>query len=210
MLLQVSDTGVGMDEATRAQVFEPFFTTKALGEGTGLGLATAYGVVTQSGGTIEVESEPGRGSTFQIRLPQSEAAAVPSLEEGPGGTAGRGEMLLLVEDKEAVRTVTAEVLEHAGYRVLATGHGAEALVLAEGLEGRLRAVVTDVLMPGMGGPEVVERLRERFPDLPAVFVSGYSEAGSISAARSSAQTGFVQKPFSTEQLLTAVRAVLEP
>ena len=209
VVLAVSDTGVGMDEVTRSRLFEPFFTTKGAGEGTGLGLATVYGIVSQSGGSIEVESEPGRGSTFRLYLPRSEAGAEARRRREESAPVGGSETLLLVEDEEAVRSVTTEVLENAGYRVLAAAHGAEALELAEGYEGEIDAVVTDVLMPGLGGPEIVDRLRERSPGLAAVYMSGYAEAGAISPERLAGATAFVQKPFSTAELGRAIRAVLD-
>jgi PAS domain S-box-containing protein len=209
VLLAVSDSGVGMDEPTRSQIFEPFFTTKELGEGTGLGLATVYGVVSQSGGTIEVTSAPGGGSTFSILLPRSESGAEARRQgEGPDAVGG-SETVLLVEDEDAVRNVTAEVLGRAGYSVVAASDGPEALELASGHDGRIAVVVTDVLMPNLGGVELVERLREREPGLAAVFMSGYAEASAVSPDGSAAPTAFVQKPFSSDELGRAIRAVLD-
>jgi PAS domain S-box-containing protein len=210
VLLAVSDTGVGMDERTRAQIFEPFFTTKELGEGTGLGLATVYGIVSQSGGTIDVASEPGGGSTFSIHLPPSEAGVEARRRRDEALPVGGSETVLLVEDDDAVRDVTAEVLSAAGYRVLAAAEGAEALDLAAGHDGEIAVVVTDVLMPGIGGIEVVQRLRERDPQLAAVLVSGYADAATVAPERLGGSSAFVQKPFSSAELARAIRAVLDP
>src|SRR5439155_21815862 len=167
-VVSVQDTGVGMDAETRQRVFEPFFTTKD--EGTGLGLATLYGIVRQSGGFVALESEPGAGSTFELYLPSAsevEAEALPA--ETPRGT------VLVVEDEEAVRGLVREVLELAGYRVLDAASGDEALVALLRSEGPIDALVTDLRMPGMDGIELTERIRAARPGLPTVVISAYAD-----------------------------------
>ncbi len=204
--LTVSDDGVGMDEETLSHLFEPFFTTKAAGKGTGLGLATSYGIVQQNGGAIQVRSAPGQGTTFTILLPctgdRAEPAAAPA---GPAPVRGEG-LLLLVEDEAPVRRTTRRLLESLGYRVLEAGSGEEALALAEGTAFDL--LVTDVMMPGMKGPELSQRLRARRPGLETLFISGYTASVIGSGGILEAGTHFLKKPFSVEDLALKLREAL--
>jgi CheY-like chemotaxis protein len=202
-----------MDEETRRRVFEPFFTTKGVGVGTGLGMSTVYGIVTQSGGRIRVDSAPGAGTTVSIILPQAE---VGTLEAEPGegeplvaATPGGCETLLVVEDEEAVRALVAAVLRGQGYEVLLARSGEEALELARGLGRPLDLVVTDVAMPGIGGREMVERLRLRQPGLVALFLSGYTDDTILRHGVSSEQVPFLGKPCSSAALLGKVRELLD-
>ncbi|MFL5877960.1 MAG: ATP-binding protein [Solirubrobacteraceae bacterium] len=211
--LLVTDTGVGIDADTRAHLFEPFFTTKAVGEGTGLGLATVHGIVTQSGGHVVVDSEPGLGTTFKVYLPA--AAGVAELrphrpEERPGDLAGT-ETVLVCEDDGSVRAFVEAALTEAGYKVLATARADEAVEVARSEDGPVDVLLTDVVMPQMSGPElaaVVEQLR---PGVKVIFLSGYAaDTGRGRGWELPAEASFLQKPFSDVELLSAVRGVLAP
>jgi PAS domain S-box-containing protein len=211
VLLTVTDTGGGMDAETRGHLFEPFYTTKSQTSGTGLGLATVYGIVTQHGGTVRVRSEPGQGATFTVSLPA--AAQVPGeedrvilrLPEAPAGS----ETILLVEDDEPVRTLAQAILRRQGYQVLAAANGAEALALLGQDAGSLDLLLTDVVMPGMNGMEVYRQARVSHPGLKALFMSGY--ATDVVAPHGVLGEGvhFLQKPFTGRLLAAKVREVLD-
>jgi len=209
VMLRMSDSGEGMDAATRARLFEPFFTTKEQGRGTGLGLATVYGIVKQSGGYIWVESEAGRGSAFTIYLPCVEAAAVPAGAAAPRREAASGEeTILLVEDDDAVRSLTRRTLVGQGYRVIEAANAAEALRAAAAHEGPLDLLLTDIVMPGMNGRELAEALVTTRPGTALLFVSGYTDDALIRGETDGAAP-FLQKPFSSAALLGRVREVLD-
>ncbi|MFO0930284.1 MAG: ATP-binding protein, partial [Gemmataceae bacterium] len=206
--LVVSDTGCGMSDETLTRLFEPFFTTKGQGKGTGLGLAVVHGVVEQAGGLIRVHSRVGQGTTFRILFP-----AVP---ESTGGSAGgvasplRGsETVLLVEDEDAVRTVSRIGLESQGYVVLTAESGPDAVRLAEEYPGPIHLLVTDVVMPGMGGRQVVETIRGRRPGLRVLYMSGYTDDAVVRHGVSDATDAFLQKPFTPLTLARKVRQVLD-
>ncbi len=206
----VTDTGIGMDIATQARIFDPFFTTKEAGGGSGLGLSSVYGIVEQSGGHITVESAPGRGSTFTVYLPRHSepgAAVLSAVDRRslPGGS----ETILLVEDETSVRTSARRLLERHGYSVVEARHGVEALELAERPGRHFDLVVTDVVMPEMGGRELVERLRARHPSLKVLFMSGYTERAISVDGTMPPGTGFVEKPFTVEQLIRRLRKILD-
>jgi two-component system, cell cycle sensor histidine kinase and response regulator CckA len=208
--LAVADTGVGMDIATQARIFDPFFTTKETGAGSGLGLSSVYGIVEQSGGHITVESAPGRGSTFMIYLPrhnETNIALTGAMDRRslPVGS----ETILLVEDETSVRTSARRLLERHGYSVVEARHGVEALQLAEEPGRYFDLVVTDVVMPEMGGRELVERLRARQPSLKVLFMSGYSERAISADGTMPPGTAFVEKPFTVDQLIRRLRKVLD-
>jgi PAS domain S-box-containing protein len=208
-LLEVSDTGIGMDAATQAQIFEPFFTTKEFGSGTGLGLATVYGIVKQMGGAVRVRSVPGEGTTFTLHFPETRtresAAFVPSTTvEAPRGT----ETVLLVEDEGAVRSFLTHVLERQGYRVLAAEHQTAALALVKAHRSPIDLVITDVVMPGGTGPELVRALTQLRPGVPALYISGYADAVLSAQGAFAKASHFLQKPFSAPELLTRIRQIL--
>jgi CheY-like chemotaxis protein len=209
VVLSVEDTGVGMDALTMRSIFEPFFTTKEVGKGTGLGLATVYGIVRQSGGGIEVDSEPGRGTIFRIILPSVQDAAADQEGYVPTSLASGSETLLLVEDEAAVRALVARVLRRAGYTVLECANGADALRVAEDHEGRIDGVVTDVVMPGMSGPQLVEQLLPMRPGVRVLYMSGYTRDEIDQQGLATGGVGFIQKPMSPVALASAVRAVLD-
>ena len=214
-LLSVTDTGHGMDAETQARVFEPFFTTKERGQGTGLGLAMVYGIVKQSGGHVWVESAPAEGTTFCIYLPQSadqrpgeSEPAAQSLVVQRRTSAPGSETILVVDDEEAVRSSTRRALERAGYTVLAASDGADAVRLFTEHDGGIQLVITDVVMPGLGGRELVGRLKIMSPRLPVLFVSGYTEEGVRQKGVLEPGAAYLEKPFTPEKLLRRVREVL--
>ena len=209
VLLAVSDTGVGMDSATKARIFEPFFTTKEPGHGTGLGLATVYGIVKQSGGYIWVYSEPGHGTTFKVYLPR--VAGVAELAE-PAPSAAihtRGsETVLLVEDQEDVRRLARRVLEGRGYTVLAASNGDEALDVVAQYPHRIHVLVTDVVVPGVNGRELARRVTASRSDVKVLFVSGYTGEAVHQRGLLEPGVAFLQKPFTADVLARKVREVL--
>ena len=204
----VTDTGVGMDAEVRKHIIEPFFTTKERGRGTGLGLATVYGIVKQSGGHIEVDTAPGRGTTFRIFLPAVEAprpAPVPSLDAVVGGS----ETVLLVEDEASLRSLAQEILRDQGYKVIAAGSGAEALDLARSHKAPIDLLVTDVVMPGMDGRELADRLGPVHPETRCLFMSGYTDDAIVRRGVREEGMPFLQKPFTIDALALKVREVLD-
>lgn len=207
--LSVRDTGMGMDRATQARIFEPFFTTKEIGKGTGLGLSTVFGIVQQSGGTVRVESELGKGTQFSVYLPQvaaSSASAQPSTEDRSlHGT----ETILLVEDEAQVRLVARGILLRQGYHVIEAETGSEALLLAERNPGSIDLLLSDVVMPGMSGPELAKRLMARRPALKVLCMSGYTDDAVIRHGAAEAGIAFIQKPFTPVTLARKVREALD-
>ncbi|HET7321654.1 MAG TPA: ATP-binding protein, partial [Longimicrobiaceae bacterium] len=194
VMLAVSDTGTGMDAETRARIFEPFFTTKEMGKGTGLGLSTVYGIVQQSGGHVWVYSEPGHGTTFKIYLPRVDAPL--STDAAPEAAMATGrETVLLAEDDPAVRVLARRGLEHAGYRVLEADGGEAALALAEEHDGPIHLLLSDVVMPGIGGRELAERLQERREGVAVLFMSGYTDDAILRHGMLNEGTPFLEKPF---------------
>jgi two-component system cell cycle sensor histidine kinase/response regulator CckA len=209
--LSVTDNGRGMSQEVVAHLFEPFFTTKGLGEGTGLGLATIYGIVKQNGGFIEVESAPGAGSTFRVHLPEhwGAADALPGPTPAPAAIKRGGETVLVVEDNPGILRVCTRMLEHDGYRVLAANRPSEGLRIADEQAGAIDLIIADVVMPEMNGRDLVARLRERNPQARHLFMSGYSDE--IIAHHGILEEGlpFIQKPFTREDLAQKVREILD-
>ncbi len=210
VVLSVSDTGVGMDPDTQSHIFEPFFTTKEQGKGTGLGLATVYGIVQQSGGHITVYTQPGQGATFRLYFPRVEEPADRGSGVRPRPKMPKGsETILLVEDETEVRELAREALRRGGYAVLEAPDGAGALKVAEAFTGMIHLLLTDVVMPRMGGPDLAARLLEMRPGLKVLYMSGYSEFMSAGHGEIGPLTYFLQKPFSLESLGRKVREVLD-
>jgi two-component system cell cycle sensor histidine kinase/response regulator CckA len=208
VVLCVSDTGTGIDPEIQSKIFDPFFTTKEPGRGTGLGLATVYGIVKQAGGHIEVASAKDQGSSFLIHLPWVRATAVhrqpePAAQPGPRGS----ETILLVEDEESVRVFANKALEKQGYSVLEARHGRDALIRLAEHEGPIDLVITDIVMPEMGGNELARQLATERPGLPVLFMSGYTD-GEIAERGLGPDGAFLQKPFTSDVLARKVREVL--
>jgi CheY-like chemotaxis protein len=205
--LSLSDTGHGMGEQVMSRLFEPFFTTKQRGEGTGLGLAVVYGLVRQNAGYVHVESAPGQGTSFSIYLPQADAAPERA-REGPRGVRRGSETLLVVEDEDGVRSLLKAVLSGLGYTVIAASGGEEALQAAAAHAGPVRLLLTDVLMPGMTGPEVAKGMREARPGIKVLYMSGY--AGDVLEKHGVGSDALVlSKPFTVEEVSLRVREALE-
>ncbi|MBA3820824.1 MAG: response regulator, partial [Deltaproteobacteria bacterium] len=209
VLLSVSDTGVGIAADVLPRVFEPFFTTKALGLGTGLGLATCYGIVTQSGGSITVESGPGAGTMFRVYLPRADGELAAPAPVVPVEPATGSETVLFVEDEPIVRSVLVSVLERAGFRVLTAGDGVQALAVARAHPGTVELLVTDVVMPHMGGPQLAATLVQERPQLAVLFVSGYTDDEVLRHGVHGGEIDFLQKPFSPATLTQRVRQALD-
>jgi PAS domain S-box-containing protein len=204
--LAVSDTGHGMDKATLAHAFEPFFTTKGVGQGTGLGLATVYGIVKQSDGYVWAYSEPGQGTTIKLYLPVTESAPELAANEAASAPAAEGELVLVVEDEAQVRTIAARALTEAGYRVVEAETGARALELLGGNGDRPALVLVDVVMPGLSGSELALELAQVVPGVPVLFTSGYTDGEILRRGLLEPGAAFLAKPFSPEGLVRAVRA----
>ncbi len=210
VMLAVSDNGTGMDEATRLRIFEPFFTTKDVGHGTGLGLSTVYGIVKQSGGNIWVYSEPGKGTTFKIYLPQVNDRKTPGTDslnhlESLSGN----ETVLLVEDEEAVRSLSREILESCGYTVIEASNGVEALNMCRDNQPKIDLLMTDIVMPQMGGRELAEKMLETVPAMKILFTSGYTDDAILRHGIIDEGTNFLQKPFTFDALARKVKSLLE-
>jgi two-component system cell cycle sensor histidine kinase/response regulator CckA len=210
VVLAVADNGHGMDEATRARIFEPFFTTKEHGKGTGLGLSTVFGIVSQSGGHIAVHSAPGRGARFDVYLARTDAPVSRSAAPVRSSLPTRGsESLLLVEDDAQVRLVAREILKSHGYTVLDAGNADAALELSAKFSGRIALLITDIVMPGMDGRQLAERLRPRRPDLRVLYMSGYADNALGQSGNLAPDVAFLQKPITPESLVRVVREVLD-
>ena len=209
VMLAVSDSGTGMDAATRARIFEPFFTTKGPGKGTGLGLATVYGIVNQSGGSIRVYSEPGCGTTFKIYLPRIDEAAVSTRNTEAKPAAAGTETVLIVEDEEALRNLAVRILRSAGYQVLTARTGSEALQVIGQQNGSVQIVFTDVVMPEMGGRELAMRIAESSPDIKVLFSSGYTDDAVLRHGVVDNASHFIGKPYTRAALTHAIRDLLD-
>jgi two-component system cell cycle sensor histidine kinase/response regulator CckA len=208
-MLAISDTGVGMDQTVQTHLFEPFFTTKERGKGTGLGLATVYGIVKQSGGSLFVYSEPGRGTVFKIFLPRTEQLAESTSAARPAPRALGTETILLVEDQPEVRAVTRSALVRQGYSVLEAAGGAEALSLAERHPGDIRLLLTDVVMPRMSGRDLAQQLVTLRPGLRVLYTSGYIDDTIVHHGILEPWMAFIQKPFAPNVLFQTIRDLLD-
>lgn len=209
VMLSISDTGVGMTPEVKERIFEPFFTTKEMGKGTGLGLSTVYGIVKQSGGNIWVYSEPGQGTTFKIYLPRVDEPLEERKEEVIREVSRGSETILVVEDEETVRKLAVRLLKKQGYKVLDAPGGEEALALGEEFKEPIHLILTDVVMPGMSGRQVVERLQRIHPEAKALYMSGYTDNVIFHHGILEKGIEFLQKPFTLESLARKVREVLD-
>jgi CheY-like chemotaxis protein len=207
-MIVISDSGAGMTDAVKARLFEPFFTTKEQGRGTGLGLATVYGIVKQSGGFIWVDTEVGRGSTFRVYLPRTDRALEATEAPVPRAQGGT-ETILVVEDQDQVRATAQAILARSGYVVLSAASADAALRLAEQHPMPIDLLLADVIMPGMNGPELARVLVARQPDMRVLFTSGYVDRALVRESVIEAGHRFIQKPFSPDSLLREVRVTLD-
>jgi CheY-like chemotaxis protein len=206
--ISVTDTGVGIDEETQRRIFEPFFTTKEMGRGTGLGLASAYGIIQNHGGVIDVDSKEGKGTTFNIYLPAS-AKKIPKEEDRPTTVLRGTESVLLVDDEDMIIDVGQEILEEMGYKVFLARSGKEAVETYAKNKHKIDMVILDMIMPDMGGGEAYDRMKEVDPNVKVLLSSGYSIEGQASDILARGCNGFIQKPFSVKQLSHTIRQVLD-
>jgi CheY-like chemotaxis protein len=210
VMLVVSDTGTGMDADTIAHIFEPFYTTKEVGKGTGLGLATVYGIVTQSGGHLQIHSEIGQGTTFKIYFPQIKEIAEVSERDNDQTHLPNGlETILLVEDEPSIRALIHSILKKNGYAVLHAANGQEALEVSRQYPAAINLLLTDVVIPKMTGRELAERLTSLRPDLKVLYMSGYTNDAMIQHGVLDMRTAFLYKPFTPDDLARKVRQVLD-
>jgi CheY-like chemotaxis protein len=210
-VLSATDTGIGMTPETKARVFEPFFTTKGMAAGTGLGLSSVFGIVSQSGGLVSVDSELGVGTTFRAYFPSADPESTPPAPTTP--TAARSlrgtETILLVEDEEPLRSLFGVVLRRHGYEVLQAKNGTDALAVADQHEGQIHLALTDVVMPGMGGRQLIERFRERRPACRVLYMSGYTDDVILRQGVRIGDVTLLEKPLTPDVLLRAVRSALD-
>jgi CheY-like chemotaxis protein len=209
VMLAISDTGAGMDAATKSHLFEPFFTTKDKGKGTGLGLSIVYGIVSQNGGAIRLYSEPGKGTTFKIYLPMVEAEPEVAPATMPSVVNSGTETILLVEDEDAVRSLVREMLNSQGYNILEAASPSEAMSMASECREPIHLLLTDVVMPGMRGPDLAKALILSRPNMRVLFMSGYSDGSFLSYGELGNSAAYIQKPFAAAALAKTIREMLE-
>ena len=206
--ISVTDTGTGMDKATRKKIFDPFFTTKEMGRGTGLGLASAYGIIKNHGGFINVYSEKGHGTTFNIYLPASEKEIIEE-KKSDGETLRGSETVLFVDDEDMIIEVAGELFEQLGYKVLTAGSGKEAIEIYEKNKEQIDIVLLDMIMPDMSGSDTYDSLKEINPDINVLLSSGYSINGQATEIIDRGCSGFIQKPFKMKELSQKLREILD-
>ena len=206
--ISVSDTGVGIDKETQERIFEPFFTTKEMGRGTGLGLASVYGIIKSHGGYINVYSEKERGTVFTIYLPASEKKVARDKEASPAPIVRGSGTILLIDDEKMILDVGIELLEELGYRVISAMSGKEAIDVFQNSQDQIKLIIMDMIMPGMGGGETFDRLKEIDPDIKVLLSSGYSINGQATKILRRGCDGFIQKPFNMNQLAQKVQEIL--
>jgi CheY-like chemotaxis protein len=209
VMLAVSDTGTGMDPEIQARIFEPFFTTKEIGKGTGLGLSIVFGIAQRAGGSVWVYSERGRGTTFKVYLPRSEAKVEVSSASRAPVTLHGGETILLAEDQEQVRAVAQSILRRHGYRVIVAQNAGEALLLCEAHSHPIHLLLTDVVMPHLSGADLAKRIALTRPETKVLFMSGYTDDSVVRHGVLEDGVAFLQKPFTPESLARKVREVLD-
>ena len=209
VLVTVSDTGGGMTPAVQERIFDPFFTTKEVGKGTGLGLSTVFGIVKQSGGSLQVYSEPGRGTSVKVYLPRIDQAATIEPQDAPKAVRRASEVVLLVEDDDMVRHLVRDTLARQGYKLQDAATPLEAIKIAENFKGTIHLLITDVIMPQVSGTELALNLRQQRPDMKVLYISGYTDNAIVNAGLLQKEVAFLQKPFTPAVLVQKVQEVLE-